>query len=104
MVPHHFFYQLALLAIIWLFVMLHLTGAKPGLPVPPVPAKPKRKRSTEPKAFEGLTQKPHCALCEQETGETPPAGVDNLTPTDRLIRQEDALDHCCRMLTRSLFP
>jgi hypothetical protein len=82
MVPHHFFYQLALLAIIWLFVMLHLTGAKPGLPVPPVPAKPKRKRSTEPKAFEGLTQKPHCALCEQETGETPPAGVDNLTPTD----------------------
>jgi hypothetical protein len=58
MVPHHFFYQLALLVIIWLFVMLHLTGSKPGRPVPPMPAKPKRKRSTEPKAFEGLTQKP----------------------------------------------
>ena len=26
MVSHHLFYQLALLAIIWLFVMLHLTG------------------------------------------------------------------------------
>ena len=77
MVSHLFYYQLALLAIIWLFVMLHLPESKPGLPAPPVPVKPKRKRSTEPKAFEGLTQKPHCVLCEQETGEThppPPVG------------------------------
>lgn len=98
MVPHHFFYQLALLAIIWLFVMLHLTGAKPGLPVPPVPAKPKRKRSTEPKAFEGLTQKPHCALCEQETGETPPAPPqrpDPMPPTNRRPRTVDTLMHFC---------
>ena len=43
--------------------------SKPGLPTPPVPAKPKRNRSNEPKAFEGLTQKPHCALCEQETAD-----------------------------------
>ena len=68
MVSHLFYYQLALVAIIWLFVMLHLTESKPGLPAPPVPAKPKRKRSPEPKAFEGLTQKPHCVLCEPETG------------------------------------
>jgi hypothetical protein len=75
MVSHLFYYQLALLAIIWLFVMLHLTGSKPGLPTPPVPAKPKRKRSPEPKAFEGLTHKPHCMLCAQETGKThPPVG------------------------------
>jgi hypothetical protein len=47
MVSHQFFYQLALLAIIWLFVLLHLTGSKPGLTTPPVAAKPKRKRSTE---------------------------------------------------------
>jgi hypothetical protein len=72
MVSHLFYYQLALLAIIWLFVMLPVTGSKPGLPAPPVLAKPKRKRSTEPKAFEGLTQKPHCVLCKQETGETQP--------------------------------
>jgi hypothetical protein len=65
MVSHLFYYQLALLAIIWLFVMLPVTGSKPGLPAPPVPAKPKRKRSTEPKAFEGLTQKPHCVLCKR---------------------------------------
>ena len=62
--------QLALLAIIWLFVMLHVTGAKPGLPAPPVPAKPQRKRSPEPQAFEGLIHKPHCMLCDQEIGET----------------------------------
>jgi hypothetical protein len=55
------YYQLALLAIIWLFVTLHLTEAKPDRPTPPGPAKPKRKRSPEPKEFKGLTQKPYCA-------------------------------------------
>ena len=73
MVSHLFFNQLALLAIIWLFVLLHLTGSKPGLTTPPVAAKPKRTHSTEPKAFPGLTQKPHCVWCDQEAGETPPA-------------------------------
>ena len=76
MVSPLFYYQLALLAIIWLFVMLHLTWPRRSATPPTAPAtpiKPKRKRSTEPKAFEGLTHKPHCALCEQETGETPPA-------------------------------
>ena len=68
MVSHLFYYQLALFALVWLFVMLHVTWSKPGLPTPPVPAKPKRKRSSEPKPFAGLTHKPHCALCEQETG------------------------------------
>ena len=59
--------QLALLAIIWLFVMLPLPESKPSLPAPPVPVKPKRKRSPEPTAFEGLTHKPHCALCACDT-------------------------------------
>src|SRR4029453_17755376 len=76
MVSHLFYYQLALLALIWLFIMLPLSWPRRSEPPPPVPAtpiKPKRKRSTEPKAFEGLTHKPPCALCERETGETPPA-------------------------------
>src|SRR5215510_8627586 len=77
MVSHHFFYQLALLAILWLFV-LHLTGAKPGVTTPPVPAKPKRTRSTEPKAFEGLTHKPPCVLCEREA--TPPTPLLRCRP------------------------
>jgi hypothetical protein len=51
MVSHLVYYQLALLAIIWLFVMLPLTGPKPGRTTPPVLAQPKRKRSTEPKVW-----------------------------------------------------
>jgi len=98
MVSHLFYYQLALLAIIWLFVMLHLTESKPGLPAPPVPAKPKRKRSPEPKAFEGLTQKPHCVLCEQETGETnppPPVRPDPMPRTHRRPRTVETSMHFC---------
>jgi hypothetical protein len=67
MVSHLLYYQLAVLALAWLFVLLHVTGPKPGLLAPPIPAKPKRKRSTEPKPFAGLTHRPHCALCERET-------------------------------------
>jgi hypothetical protein len=59
MIPHHVYYQLVILALIWLCLMLpHLW---PSLPreSPKRPAAPiKRKRSTEPKVFAGLTQKP----------------------------------------------
>src|SRR4030095_5041778 len=67
MVSPLFYYQLALCVLVWLFVMLHVTWSKPGLPTPPVPAKPKRHRANAPKTFEGLTTKPHCALCERDT-------------------------------------
>jgi len=53
MVSSLFYYQLALCVLVWLFVMLHVTWSKPGLPTPPVPAQPKRPRSKAPKAFEG---------------------------------------------------
>jgi hypothetical protein len=76
MVAPLFYYQLALLALIWLFVLLPLgwprRSATP-LPAPGTPIKPKRKRSTEPKTFEGLTHKPYCAWCKQDPGETNPA-------------------------------
>jgi hypothetical protein len=55
MISHLFYYQLALLTILWLFVMLPVTWSEPGLTTPAVPAKPKRKRSTEPQPFAGLT-------------------------------------------------
>src|SRR5262245_19788090 len=98
MVSHRFFYQLALFVLVWLFVILHLTGAKPGVTIPPVPAKPKRKRSTEPKPFAGLTQKPRCALCEQETGETvpaPPPRPEPMPSTNRRPRTVDTSMHFC---------
>src|SRR5215831_6321232 len=101
MVSHLFYYQLALLALLWLFVMLPLSWPRRSEPPPPVPVtplKPKRKRSTEPKAFEGLTHKPHCALCERETGETPPAPPprpDPMPPTHRRPRTVDTSMHFC---------
>src|SRR5262249_57935054 len=79
MVSHHVVYQLVLFALFWLFVILHLTRPKhpvtaPDTPADPESLTPKRHRSSEPKPFEGLTHKPHCALCEQETShpQTPP--------------------------------
>ena len=98
MVSHLFYYQLALLAIIWLFVMLHVTWSEPGLTTPAVPVKPKRKRSTEPQPFAGLTHQPHCALCDQETGETAPAAPrrpDPMLPTHRRPRTVDTSMHFC---------
>src|SRR5215470_6376370 len=98
MVSHLFYYQLALLAILWLFVLLHVTGAEPGLTTPAVPAKPKRTRSPEPQPFAGLTHKPPCALCDQETGETapaPPRRPDPMPPTHRRPRTVDTSMHFC---------
>src|SRR5215467_8586956 len=98
MVSHLFYYQLALLAILWLFVLLHVTGAEPGLTTPAVPAKPKRTRSPEPQPFAGLTHKPPCASCEQETGETapaPPRRPDPMPPTHRRPRTVDTSGHVC---------
>src|SRR4029453_19365124 len=99
MVSHLFYYQLALLALIWLFIMLHLSwpGRSATPPTPPAPPI-KPKRSTEPKAFEGLTHKPHCALCAQETGEThppPPVRPDPMPPTHRRPRSVDTSMHFC---------
>jgi hypothetical protein len=77
---------------------LHLIESKPGVNTPPVAAKPKRKRSTEPKAFQGLTHKPHCVLCEQEAGETPPAPPrrpDPMPLTHRRPRTVDTSMHFC---------
>jgi len=98
MVSHLFYYQLALLAILWLFVLLHVTWSEPGLTTPAVPAQPKRNRSPEPKPFAGLTHKPPCALCDQEAGETapaPPRRPDPMPPTHRRPRTVDTSMHFC---------
>ena len=98
MVSPLFYYQLALCVLVWLFVMLHVTWSKPGLPTPPVPAKPKHHRATTPKPFEGLTTKPHCALCERETVHPkPPAPVppDPVPLTNRRPHTVDTSMHFC---------
>src|SRR5215471_6787984 len=92
------YYQVALFVLVWLFVMLHVTWSKPGLPTPPVPAQPKRNRSNEPKAFEGLTKKPHCALCERDTAHpNPPSPVppDPMPLTNRRPRTVDTSRRFC---------
>src|SRR5215813_13176121 len=98
MVSYLFYSQLALCVLMWLFIMLHVTWSKPGLPTPPVPAKSKRPRSKAPKAFEGLTKKPHCALCERGTAPlTPPCPVppEPMPPTNRRPRTVDTSMHLC---------
>ena len=101
MVSHLFYYQLALLALIWLFVMLHLGWPRRSATLttaPATPIPPTRKRSTEPKTFAGLTHKPHCALCEQEplhTAPVSPLRPDPMPPTNRRPRTVDTSMHFC---------
>ena len=69
MVPTLFFYQLGLVALVWVFLMLYwLWPLGPAAQRQPIATAkpPRRKRSNEPNAFAGLTTKPPCALCEQE--------------------------------------
>jgi IS1 family transposase len=100
MVSHLFYYELALLALVWLFFMLHVAESHPGAPIPPTatPIKPKRKRSNEPKPFNGLTHKPPCALCTRETAHPqapPPVPPDPMAPTNRRPREVDTSMHFC---------
>ena len=77
MIPHHIYYQLVIVGLLWLCVMLHYVwpsqdAVSPQPPVQPMPPPLKRKRFNEPKPFVGLTQRPHCALCEYETNHPEP--------------------------------
>jgi transposase-like protein/IS1 family transposase len=100
MVSHLFSYQLALLALVWLFVMLHVAESRRGAQIPPTatPITPTRQRSNEPKSFHGLTKKPHCALCARDTAHPtapPPVPPDPMAPTHRRPRAVDTSRHCC---------
>src|SRR6266568_3578201 len=104
MVSHHFVYQLVLFALIWLFIILHLNRPKcpvlaPATPTAePEPLKPKRHHSNVPQPFEGLTHKPHCALCERENAPPqapPPVPPDPMPATNRRPHEVDTSRHCC---------
>jgi len=100
MVSHLFFYQLTLIALVWLCVMLH--GAWPSAPAPcpptpePTPPVPKRHRERTP--FVGLTTKPHCDACEHGTAprlQAPSTPPPRIVPTRGRRRQVDTSTHFC---------
>jgi hypothetical protein len=101
MIPHHVYYQLALLGLLWLCVLLHYgwprrSAAVPQWPVEPIKAR--RKRSNAPTPFAGLTHKPSCPLCEQEATQPkplPPARPEPMPPTNRRPRAIDTSRHFC---------
>jgi hypothetical protein len=103
MMPPLFFYQLALLGLLWLWVMLHLAWPSPG-PVsarrsvePETSVKSRRKRSNAPTLFVGLTSKPPCVLCAHEVSHPPPPPMRPapMAPPTRRPRQVDTSRHFC---------
>src|SRR5215471_2386465 len=101
MVSHLFFYQLVLIALVWLCVMLQWawpsdpTAACPTTlePPPPLP-----KRHCAPTPFAGLTTKPHCDACAHANDLRPEAPCP---PPPRIVatrgrrRQVDTSRHFC---------
>src|SRR6266571_1733726 len=101
MVSHLFFYQLVLVALVWLCVMLHWAWpSDPATACPTTlePTSPLPKRNREPKPFEGLTTKPHCDACAQVSDPRPHA---TSAPPPRIVmtrgrhRQIDTSHHFC---------
>ena len=100
MISDLFFYQLVLVALVWLCVMLQWawpsdTAACPPPPEPPPPL-PKRKR--EPPPFAGHTHKPHCDACAHAPAprpHAPAAPPPRIVPTRGRPRQVDTSSHFC---------
>jgi hypothetical protein len=68
MVSHLFFYQLAVMALLWLWLMLPWVWPSDSAvcPTTPAPSRPQPKRRREPQPFAGLTTKSYCDACEQD--------------------------------------
>src|ERR671933_1548218 len=76
MVSHPLFYQLLLVALVFIYLLLHVrwNDHPPRVPHPlPAPAPPRRRRAKAPKPFAGLIHKPLCEACEQGADERPKA-------------------------------
>src|SRR5713226_6418268 len=93
MVSPLFFYQLLLVALVWLCLMLQWAWpSDPAAvcPTAPEPTPPLPKRHREPKPFAGLTTKPHCDTCEPA-----PAAPPRIVSTRGRRRQVDTSTHFC---------
>jgi IS1 family transposase len=101
MVSHLFFYQLVLVALVWLCVMLHWawpSDPAAACPTTPEPTPPPPKRHPGPKPFEGLTTKPHCDACASSSAphpQTPSVPPPRIVPTRGRRRQVDTSTHFC---------
>src|SRR5262249_39680866 len=101
MVSHLFFYQLTLIALVWLCLMLQWawpSDLAAGCPTTPEPPGPRPKRRREPTPFAGLTTKPHCDACEHGSAprpQTPAAPPPRIVSTRGRRRQVDTAHHFC---------
>jgi IS1 family transposase len=103
MIPHHVYYQLAILGLLWLCVILHYfwpsrSALSPQPPAEPVPPTGKRQRADGPKPFKGLTQKPPCAACAHAANHPtppPPRRPEPMPPTHRRPCAIDTSRHFC---------
>jgi IS1 family transposase len=100
MVSPLFFYQLALIALVWLCLMLHWMWPSNPAACPTMlePLLPRPKRTREPKPFAGLTTKPHCDACEHATDphpQAPSAPPPRIVPPRGRRRHVDTSMHFC---------
>src|SRR5919197_1557571 len=102
MVSNLVVYQLALSALVWVFLMLSwVWPSEPAAarPLPPTPVTPPRKRSTASTPFPGLTRKPHCNACAQTLADRrlplPSAPPPKIISTRGRRRRVDTSRHCC---------
>src|SRR5215472_187399 len=101
MVSHLFFYQLVLVALVWLCLMLQWAWPSAHAavcPPAPEPTPPRPKRRREPTPFVGFTHKPHCDACEHATDPQAPAPTappPRIVPTRGRRRQVDTSTHFC---------
>ena len=101
MVSNLVFYQLVLIALVWVFLMLSwVWPSEPAAarPIPPTPVTPPRTRAMAPKPFPGLIRQPHCDACAQAVAshrEPPCAPSPRLISTRGRRRQVDTSQHFC---------
>src|SRR5262252_6491295 len=100
MVTHLFYYQLTLIALVWLCVMLQWAWPSDPTPCPPTlePSPPVPKGHRERMPFAGLTTKPHCDACAHASDlrpEAPCPPPPRIMPTRGRRRQVDTSMHFC---------